>query len=53
MYVYNLGDNIPAMKRGKFGVVKGSVQALFHPFHVDFEIGGFASEAFLRGGKGF
>ncbi|KAJ3337060.1 hypothetical protein HDU93_001683 [Gonapodya sp. JEL0774] len=38
VYVYNLGEKVPLMKKGRFGVVKGDVQRRFQPYHADIEI---------------
>ncbi|TPX32720.1 hypothetical protein SmJEL517_g04197 [Synchytrium microbalum] len=38
VYIYNLGADVSFVKRGRMGIVKGSVSKLFEPYHVDFEI---------------
>ncbi|KXS22439.1 actin depolymerizing protein [Gonapodya prolifera JEL478] len=38
VYLYNLGERVPLMKKGRFGVVKGDVQKRFQPYHADIEI---------------
>ncbi|KAJ3087546.1 hypothetical protein HK102_010815 [Quaeritorhiza haematococci] len=37
-YIYNLGEKVSFVKKGKFGVVKGQATKHFQPYHVDFEI---------------
>lgn len=38
VYVYFVGEEVPFVKRGKFGVVFGKARTFFQPYHVDFEI---------------
>ncbi|KCV72181.1 hypothetical protein H696_01583 [Fonticula alba] len=38
VYIYLLGDHVPFVKRGKFGIVFGKCRGIFEPYHVDFEI---------------
>jgi len=38
VYVYYIGDNVPAMQRGKIGTAHGQVKTYFSPYHIDFEI---------------
>lgn len=38
VYVHWSGNDFPFAKRGRFGVVHGSIQERFHPYHIDFDI---------------
>lgn len=33
-----VGENVPPMKKGRYGVVHGSVQGHFAPFHLQMEV---------------
>lgn len=37
IYVHWVGTSVPFAKRGRFGVVSGSVKNLFNPFHLNIE----------------
>lgn len=37
VYIHWLGDKVPFVKKGKFGVVHGSVQEKFNPYHLMIE----------------
>lgn len=38
VFIYFFGNQLPFVKRGRFGVVKGDAVKHFHPYHVDFEV---------------
>ncbi|KAI8807232.1 hypothetical protein BJ742DRAFT_813864 [Cladochytrium replicatum] len=38
IYVYNLGEKVSFVKKGRFGIVKGDATRYFTPYHVDIEI---------------
>jgi len=38
VYVYFIGEQVPALQRGKIGSAQADVKPLFTPFHIDFEI---------------
>jgi len=38
IYVYYVGNNVPALQRGKIGTAHGEMKKHFSPFHIDFEI---------------
>jgi hypothetical protein len=39
VYIYNLGENVKGVLKGRIAVMRGAVVKYFDPFHVDFEIG--------------
>jgi hypothetical protein len=39
VYVHWFGEGVPFAKRGRFGIVHGSVKDLFEPYHGDIETG--------------
>jgi len=38
IYIYFVGNNVPALQRGKIGTAHGEIKKHFSPFHIDFEI---------------
>jgi hypothetical protein len=38
-WFYRLGDDVAFTKKGKFGVVHGSIQEKFNPYHLFIETG--------------
>ena len=37
--IIRIGEQVPFVKRGRYGVVHGSVEAYFNPYHVVIETG--------------
>ena len=38
VYIYFIGEKVPALQRGKIGTSQSAVKSALSPFHVDFEI---------------
>ena len=36
---FRIGDNVPFVKKGRYGVVHGSIEVHFNPYHVLIETG--------------
>jgi len=38
VYIYYIGESVPALQRGKIGTAQYEVNKIFSPFHSDFSI---------------